>query len=288
MKSFCIKTNNIEIINYLNTEFENLNLNDIYYCTKKFKNYQNVIIHYNGPYMSIFKHNLSDILTNCIITFYESKLIDRLINLNYFYFDHEEKMKIKQNCLNLLYTYNVDDFYFRKDTLWLCVYNYLQEFNKIILDGFVNFRISSYVKSLDYLTDICVNNFIIEKEYNEFVDLLKLYINSKPASKKTVHLIYTGNEAVLLDEHKKIIPYSEECFDAKYLSDISFSNNDNILNTLLTILPQKITIHLIAEDDEFIKTLELIFEDRTRICTDCNICKIYSHPFRPLKPAPSV
>ena len=152
MKSFCIKTNNIEIINYLNTEFENLNLNDIYYCTKKFKNYQNVIIHYNGPYMSIFKHNLSDILTNCIITFYESKLIDRLINLNYFYFDHEEKMKIKQNCLNLLYTYNVDDFYFRKDTLWLCVYNYLQEFNKIILDGFVNFRISSYVKSLDYLT----------------------------------------------------------------------------------------------------------------------------------------
>lgn len=256
--------------------FGNLNLSNVYYCTKKFKSYNNVIIHYTGPYVSIFEHNLADILTNCIISFYEEKLIERLINFNYFYFDVYEKLKIKEKCLNLLYSDDIDDFCFRKDTLWLCVYNYLHEYKKVILQGFVDFRLSSYIKSLDYVTDLCVNKFIIEREYNEFIELLKLYIQSKSSSNHIIHLIYINKDSILLDENKNVIPTSEENLNAKYLSDISFSSNDYTLNTLLSILPKKIYIHLVSDDDnEFIQTLKLIFEDRIQICTDCNICKTY-------------
>lgn len=255
--------------------FGNMNLNDVYYCTKKFKNYENVIIHYKGSYLSIFEHNLADILTNCIITFYEEKLIERLINFNYFYFDSYEKLQIKNNCINLLHNNNTDDFYFRKDTLWLCTYNYLKDCKKMILKGFVNFRISGYIKTLDYLTDICVNNYVIEKEYNEFIDLLRLYINSKSFTNRIIHLIYSEKESILLDENKNVISNSEENFNAKFLSDISFSNNDYILNTLLNILPKKINIHLLTKSDEFIDTLNLIFENRIQICNDCNICRTY-------------
>ena len=60
----------------------------------------------------------------------------------------------------------------------------------MILQGFVNFRIHDYIKILDYLTDMCVNNYVIEREYNEFINLLKIYINSKHSSNKIVHLIY--------------------------------------------------------------------------------------------------
>ena len=59
------------------------------------------------------------------------------------------------------------------------------------------------------------------------------------------------------------------------LSDISFSSNDIALNTLLSILPSKIEIHIIDKEDEFINTLKLIFEDRVRVCNDCNICRTY-------------
>lgn len=255
--------------------FGNINLNDVYYCTKKFKNYENIIIHYTGSYLSIFEHNLADILTNCIITFYEEKLVEKIINLDYFYFDSNEKKQIKNNCITLLYNSNTDDFYFRKDTLWLCIYNYLKEYNKMILQGFINFRISSYIKTLDYLIDSCVNSYVIEKEYNEFIDLLKLYINSKSCSEKNIHLIYAEKESVLLDENKNVITNSKENFEVKFLSDISFSNNDYILNTLLNLLPKKINIHLLTKSDKFINTLNLIFEDKIQICNDCNICKTY-------------
>ncbi len=72
---------------------------------------------------------------------------------------------------------------------------------------------------------------------------------------------------------------TDEKFNAKFLSDISFSKNDYTLNTLLTLLPKKIYIHLIDDYiDEFINTLKLIFEKRISYCHDCDICNIYKIP----------
>ena len=79
----------------------------------------------------------------------------------------------------------------------------------------------------------------------------------------------------MLDEEKNIVSVSENIYNAKYLSDISFSSNDFALNALLTLLPEKIEIHLIDDEDEFINTLKLIFEGRVFICKECEICKTY-------------
>ena len=67
------------------------------------------------------------------------------------------------------------------------------------------------------------------------------------------------NSFYLLDENKNIIPLDNSIYQAKYLSDISFSNNDFILNTLLSVLPKKIYLHLVDNAiDEFANTLLLI------------------------------
>ena len=85
------------------------------------------------------------------------------------------------------------------------------------------------------------------------------------------------------DENKQIIEDSKDIFEAKYLSDISFSSNDYTLNTLLSLLPKKIHIHLIDDYmDEFIDTLQTIFENKVFICKDCDICRIYKNPKRSL------
>ena len=145
----------------------------------------------------------------------------------------------------------------------------------MILEGFVHFRLPDYEETLEEIVDFAVNQFIIEKEYTEFINLLKVYIDSKEPQTKLVHLIYTNGESILLDENKNVIVLDDYIFNAQYLSDISFSSNDFALNTLLTLLPKKIEVHLISLEDEFIHTLKLIFSNRISICTDCNICKTY-------------
>ena len=276
LKSFCIKTNNNRIVNYLLEEFEDVELENIYISKLKFKFYNNFIVHYKGEDLNSFYTIFSNILSSAIIEFYEKDIIKHIINSNYFYFTDIEQRKIFDIVNNYIYNEELTESYIRKDSIIISCIEYFSNNKSAILDGFVNFRLNDYIKIVDYIVDLAVNKFVIDREYTEFIDLLKCYINSKDYGINIVHLIYQNQESILLDEFKKMIDLDDSILNSKYLSDITFSSNDYTLNTLLTLLPEKIYIHLIdGTQDEFINTLKLIFDDRIYVCNDCNICKIY-------------
>ncbi len=275
MKSVCIKSNNAYVIDYLLKDFSNLNIDNIYLSNRNFKIYENVILHYTGEDINIFYDLLCDRLTKCILFFYEKKLIKNILQYNYFYFNDIEKQQILENCQDL---FIVDEDLNKKryEAIFNALQNYLLEHHGFILTGFVNFRLQNYRNLLDENIDLSVNNFLIEREYYEFINILHLYVNSKESTMDVVHLVYTNKDCILLDKNKNIIPLDNSLLDAKYLSDISFSSNDYCLNALLNILPKKLYIHLINNyEDEFITTLKLIFDNNVSICTDCDICHVY-------------
>ncbi len=275
MKSFCIKTNNNAILEYLLDKLDYLELEEVKYSKNKFKIYSNIIVHYIGEKISFFDEKLSSIITDTILKFYKEKMIKKIINFDYFYFEEYEKKIIIQNCCEIIESSEYEQISKEKEYIHEAVLQYVIENKSMILEGFVNFRIKEYIKYLDSIVDIAVNKYIIEKEYNEFISLLRMYINSKKSNIKNLHLIYGKSELTILDENKNIVPLCKEIYNAKFLSDIIFSENDYALNTLLTLLPQRIEIHLLDSEDEFIKTVKLIFEDRVYICRECNICRTY-------------
>lgn len=283
MKSLCIKTNNSNILDYLLNELKYADIKDICFSENQFKNYKNVIIHYLSNDNPYFLSKISTLLSFLIIDEIEDILMKRIIHKNYFYFDSLEREKILKNCYNIL----SDEYYTWFDKKFDAIYQSFYEFistNKVlILDGFINFRLQKYNCILDEIVAESVNNYIIEKEYMEFISLLKLYINSQNNNSNIVHLIYKNSDSILLDENKNIILNSEELFNAKYLSDISFSSNDIALNSLLNLLPKKIYIHLVDNKiDEFINTLQLIFENRVSICLNCELCNLYRYNKNPV------
>jgi len=273
LKSICIKTNNKDIINYLLENIENLNIEKTCFSVQKFKIYNNFIIHYKGNNLTLFLTKLSYLLTDIIINFYESIIIKKLILSNYFYFSLLEQKQTLDLCTN---NSTNDNLLEKTNLLSLDIFEYLTSNKTVNLDGLVLFRIPKYIKLLDSIVDLCVNKFIIDREYIEFINMLKIYIHSKDCFCPEIHLIYKNNESILLDKNYKSIPYDESFSKAKFLSDVSFSSNDFALNTLLTLLPEKLYIHILDVEDEFINTLKLVFDDRVCICRDCDICKVYS------------
>ena len=271
MKSFCFKTNNTQILNYLLNRIQEIDFENLIYSQSQFKIYKNITIHYRGNNNNKFYNFLTELIGEVVIEFYEEKILKQLINYNYFYFDEYEKNKILENCIQLIepevYTPKLFD---NKN-----IKEYVKENKAMVLDGFVYFRLKAYLEYLDEVVDSGVNQFIIEKEYREFISLLRVYVESKVPEYNLLHLIYINGESILLDEKRNIVSVSENIYNAKYLSDISFSSNDFALNTLLCLLPKRIEIHLIDDEDEFINTLKLIFEGRVKICKDCDICKTY-------------
>lgn len=271
-KSICIKSNNAEAISYILNELEFLNIDNVYFSCHKFKNFTNVIVHFKGISQFQFISSISQILSYLVLDLYENLLIKQLIEADYFYFSPSEQKAISNACIETL---NYEDSLNRFELIQTAFFKYLIENKSINLYGFINFRLSKYLKYLDSIIDICVNKFIIDKEYLEFVNLLKAYVFTSSTTTEEVHLIYKEKESILLDKDKNLIPVNSSAFNAHYLSDITFSSNDYTLNSLLTLLPKNLYIHLICEEDEFINTLKLIFDMRVHICQDCDICNLY-------------
>lgn len=276
MKSLCIKTNNFKLLEYLLNELKYSKLKDVCFSTNKFKHYHNIIVHYSGNNPNEFYSTLSNILSFLVIDELEDSILEKIILQNYFYFNYDERKEI----LNYYYSLLTDDYYEKFEKKFSSLYNsfleYISENKYLVLNGFLNFRIPEYHKILNEIIAESVNLYLMEKEYKEFISLLRFYINSQTTNSNFVHLICNSNENILVDENKNIINIYDEVFNAKYLSDITFSSNDYILNTLLTLLPKKIYIHLLDNSiNEFITTLQLVFENRVELCVDCDICKLY-------------
>lgn len=261
MKSICIKTNNEDSINCLLNKLKNDNLKHIYFSCHKFKVFTNIIIHYTGDDLIFFIKYLSDTFSSLVLNLFELDIAESIINQEYFYFNKFEKISILEKIKN-----NKDDissFEKKKSILYNTFFNYFKEHNKLYLKGFITFRLKPYYKELENLVDFYINQYVIEKEYNDFVELLRLYVQSRSSISEKVYLLYKKNNPILLDKNKNIIPTEINTLNCKYLSDISFSSSDKILNTLLNILPRKIYIDLVDNKiDDFLNTLKLIFENR--------------------------
>ena len=279
MKSICIKTNNENLLNYLLNELDYIEVKPVAISKNQFKNYKNIIIHYSGNDNKKFVHEVSCILSCLVIDELEESFLKMILLKNYFYFNSTEMKHILELCYEIF----SDDFntYFDKkyNLLIESFENYLVTNKSIILTGFINFRIKNYITILEDVVDEAVNYFVVEKEYLEFISLLKMYVNSQNSNCDIVHLIYNNNNSTLLDKDKNQINVSDDIFKAKYLSDISFSTNDYVLNTVLNLLPNKLYVHVLSQEDEFLKTLKNIFSNKISICYDCEICNFYKTTF---------
>ena len=278
MKSICIKMTNQNITKHLLEQLNEFKLDDVYFSCKKFKIYYNIIIHFKGKNEKLFFEETSKILAKFIIDLFEEKIIQNLIKSEYFYFDTNEQKQIANITFEDLY--NNEESVYSFDRRYNLIYNscleYLLSNNSLVLKGFITFRLKNYLETILEQVDKSVNKFIVQKEYTEFISLLRMYVNSEESNCSLIHLIYRNYKPILLDENKNLIKIDDNISNLKYLSDISFSTNDFALNTLLNIIPKKIYIHLIdSNKDEFINTIKLIFENRAIFCTDCSICKIY-------------
>lgn len=281
MKSLCIKTNNKKAINYLLDNLNKIDLKDVYFSCHKFNIYNNIFIHYKGTEENLFFSTIANILSFLVLDVYEDSITRNILQKEYFYFDKFEKSivldKFYENRLE-----STEDFEIKENILSEAFYNFFKDnktsvCTKLYLKGFITFRLKKYIDELESSIDSSVNQYLIEKEYQEFVSLLKVYINSEGYNSDLVHLFYRNSnknvDAILLDKDKNVIDTSINLLSAKYLSDISFSSSDMILNTLLNLLPRRIFIHLGDSDDEdeFVCTLEAIFEGRIVVCFDVDV-----------------
>lgn len=247
--------------------FENVTFSNIIYCRRKFSKFYNLIIHYTGTKKSDFYKFISKLFRKYIIDNYEENILKDQLKLDFFYFSKMEQAEIITNLKNsLIKAQTLNE---KTNILENSIQLYITQNKSCLIDGFINFRINSYKKYLQDCLENEVHTYVVSKEYIEYINVLHEYICESTPKTEQVHLIYSHSEKTLLDKDKNIITTTN---GKKYISDISFSENDFILNSILSLLPKKIFIHTNLTSDKFIKFLSSIFADNCVICSGCNIC----------------
>ena len=57
----------------------------------------------------------------------------------------------------------------------------------------------------NFVNKMSINDYVLKKEYIEYVDLLSEYINLQDSQSSAIHLIYTDSTKILLDDSNNII-----------------------------------------------------------------------------------
>lgn len=216
------------------------------------------------------KLKLSDIIADYIIKNFETEIIKNLIHTDYSYFSSSESDAITSKTQELIISENNDITKIlislkRRFLIKQCILNFISENTYLDLSGFINFRLIEYKKLLSELIEKTITDFKIQKEYNEFITMLKFFVDTQKNRAPKLHIIFEKDgEYSILNEYNKNI--TTECFK-DFLSEKqshSLSNEDLLISSLITLAPKKIIIHLTGPhyNKKILSTIEQIFTNK--------------------------
>jgi putative sporulation protein YtxC len=228
---------------------------------------------------SNFHHCIANALSDVILNQWEPKLIKKIIKNNYFYFDQKEHEKIfefTQDILNFNEVQGRCDLTYqikRKSYILHKIKEYIGLNSTIILDGFIKFRLREYMGQLEEAVDKAIDEYLMDKEYREFIKLLKYFVELQEPKKDLINVILKNNEIYLFDEMAK--PIGKDYYIDEFARENPEVNVDDVLvSTLINMAPQKIIIHGFTgkEKPEVINAIYNIFEGKVSFCSHCDIC----------------
>ena len=236
---------------------------------------------YSDRIGNIINLYISNILYKIVITKYKEKELFEYLTDTYFFLKQDEILEVEEDIMNVLYCEEgVHDsnfiFYCNKtnaiiDKIKECI----EENNEININGFITFRMRELRKDIEDVIDKVVEKYMVEKEYREFIRLLKYFVEIQECRVEEINLTVLPSGGYIVTDG-----YGEDIFPAflNELSDckigIDANVEDIVISGLITNAPQKIVIHKREEckNKEFIETIINVFGERVVFCDGCKLC----------------
>lgn len=165
---------------------------------------------------------------------------------------------------------------------------YLAGSNHLIVDGFLTFRLKDYLAELEEAVDEAVDELLLEREYEEFVELLRHFVETRPPKVDFVHVtrLPDGRFRLLDDRGRPLAPGFLVGLEGARGSDVA--GEDVLVSALVLLAPRSLRLHRLAELPELADALDAIrrvFGTRLGECAGCPLCAEVAAP-APLRREP--
>ena len=167
--------------NFPKIKFFNKKINGEYITIIKCSNYYNSLNLDNiyGSYIYLYT-NISIILSELIIDFFERIFIMRLLKDYYFYFSKSEIQKIKNISFMILDPNFPSDssrklYLYKKDLILNKLLLNFRKQNHLLIEGFVNFSLDNYYLFLDDVVEKAAHIYFSNTDH---IDLINFILNN--------------------------------------------------------------------------------------------------------------
>lgn len=222
----------------------------------------------------IFRQQIAGVITDLIVNKWQKKLLEDIIRINYYYFDDDEKNTIYNYAQKKL---NFNEKSQEKNKYWILqkLTEYLSSNTDLVIDGFVRFRLKEYVNSLYDVADQAVDEFLSEREYNEFIELLKYFVEIQEPRVDLVNVVLCSDGVFKLFDDKGQVINSDYLHDFMMdLTDNEINYEDLLISALITIAPRQIKFHpgKGKMPTGTMDTISKVFSGRVSKCDGCSLC----------------
>ncbi len=154
------------------------------------------------------------------------------------------------------------------------VLHHVSEERLLNLDGFVRFRLRDYTKELRECLAVTLRRYESDREYVEFVDLLRSFMESQEPSVDELHILPDEFGAFSLVDQGGSVVHDDylESFVKDLSTDGHVIREDLLLSALITLAPIRVRCHLQPERWNLM-TLERVLADRLQYCPGCERCQ---------------
>ena len=236
----------------------------------------------NHDNMKIFNLHIANMLYKLMVMEFCKKEINTFLTDNYFFLKYDEIKQIKPIIQEALLSEgaisNPSSVYYinKKNGIVDKITKCIEENNEINISGFLTFRTKELKIDLECIIDKVVEEYMVEKEYNEFIKLLKYFVDVQESKVDEVNILIKKNGSYYLRDEEGndlvgnlIMELPEVKFDCKE------NQEELIISTLITSAPKKVIIHCAdhCKNKELIQTINKVFVDKVYYCDKCTECE---------------
>lgn len=218
------------------------------------------------------RYSVAKILTELVMLRFERQLLQDLIKTHCYYCTREERALILEKALDVL----AESFpQRRRKAVLQLIFDYLETERLLNLEGFIRFRLGSYLQELRDAVEKAIDDYLMEKEYQDFVRLLKYFVDMQEPKTDSVNvLIQPDGFFQLYDSSDNMIKSDRWESLVADLAEQELGYEDLLISILVTLAPRRIILHLPDPGDVMntVHTIQNIFEQRVSICCGCAKC----------------
>ncbi|MFC4766936.1 sporulation protein YtxC [Effusibacillus consociatus] len=216
-------------------------------------------------------------VTDFLTLEWEQNRIRKRITKEYTYYDADEVDYLTENAVQYLSTYRRPSArLYRQAEIERDVFCYVRQNPVLHVEGFIRFRLRHYSKDLDLAIEQAIDQYLMDREYQEFVKLLRHFLSVQQSRSPLIHLVLDEGWTRLVDHDGFQITDEDLNRFAEDLMDADLQQDDMIISTLITLAPLSVKIHLpnrVSDDEVLVDTVKRVFEERVTLCSGCTMCQ---------------